>query len=53
MNPDTLLSLLCDALVALENIGSEPELCERIREAIREDVPPDTVQRGIVDDLPW
>lgn len=51
-NLDHLLTLLNDALFALENIGVEEDLCERIREVLREEHPPDHVT-PYYDEIPY
>ncbi len=49
---DEYRALLGDALFALENIGVEPDLCERIRDVLRTGDNPN-IERGIMDELPW
>lgn len=44
--PPPNLTLLSDALFALENIGVEPELCERIRAVLKAANPHTYVERG-------
>jgi len=51
---DNLLNLLADSLFALESIGVEEDLCERIRQVLREERPEESpVQHGIWDEMPW
>ena len=48
---ETLLTLLGDALFALENVGVEEELCQRIRAVLKRESGEEAVTR--VDDDLW
>jgi len=48
---ETLLTLLGDALFALENVGVEEELCQRIRVVLKRESGEEAVTR--VDDDLW
>jgi len=52
---DDLLTLLGDALFALENMGIEQDLCERIREVLKaQGTQSSNVERGnIFDEMPF
>ena len=51
MKLETLLTLLGDALFALENVGVEEELCQRIRAVLKRESGEEAVTR--VDDDLW
>ena len=53
---EDLLTLLGDALFALEDTGSYPDLCERIRAVLRAENPHSNVERGdtkLFDEMPF